>query len=148
MNTKLSTPEEIKKAFDDLFATITPEEREERDAQLLAFRFLSIIDAEMEKQSISKKELAQRVGTSASFITQLFRGDRKPNWTILAKMQKELGVTFAVSTQYDIEQIIANSISQAHKIWVKDGCYSINESRKLRGHFEVFSNSNDCPLAS
>lgn len=148
MTTKLKTPQEIKKAFDDLFASITPDEQIEHDAQLIAFRFLSIIDAEMEAQNISKKALAEKVGTSQSFITQLFRGDRKPNWTILAKIQKELGIQFSVSTKDEIEQRIVEAISQAHKIWVKEGCYSMVENRKLFGNFEVLTNPEDIPLAS
>lgn len=141
-------PNEIKTKFDELFNSITPEEQIEHEAQLLAFRFLSIIDAEMEAQNISKKALAERVGTSQSFITQLFRGDRKPNWTILAKMQKALGLQFTVSTHDEMERWVIEAISQAHKVWIKEGCYSIIESRKLIGNFEVTSNPNDYPLAS
>lgn len=148
MSTKLKTPQEIRNAFDELFASITPEEKIEHDAQLLAFRFLSLVDAEMEEQNISKKALAEKVGTSQSFITQLFRGDRKPNWTILAKMQKELDIAFAISTQQEIEQRIIDAISQAHKVWVKDGCYSMSESRKLIGNFEIDTKPQDYPLAS
>lgn len=148
MSTKLNTPEKIKKAFDDLFSTITPEEQTDHEAQLLAFRFLSIIDAEMERQDVNKKALAEKVGTSQSYITQLFRGDRRPNWTILAKMQKELGITFTVSTQLEMEQRIIDAISQAHKVWVKEGCYSMNQSRKLLGNLEIISNPKDIPLAS
>jgi ribosome-binding protein aMBF1 (putative translation factor) len=141
-------PSEIKAKFDELLRFKSLDEEIDHDAQMLAFRFLSIIDAEMEKQNVNKKELAQCVGTSPAFITQLFRGDRKPNWTILAKMQKELGIQFTVSTPQDIEQSIYEAISQAHKLWVKDGCYSISETKKLIGNFEIDSKPQDYPLAS
>ncbi|HPQ35750.1 MAG TPA: helix-turn-helix transcriptional regulator [Tenuifilaceae bacterium] len=141
-------PNEIKSKFDELLNSITPEEQIEHEAQLLAFKFLSIIDAKMEEQSISKKALAKKIGTSQSFITQLFRGDKKPNWTILAKMQKELDLLFTVSTNDEIEQRVVEAISQAHKVWVKEGCYSLTETRKLFGNFEVLTNPKDVPLAS
>ena len=141
-------PNEIKTKFDELLNSITPEEQIEHEAQLLAFKFLSIIDAKMEEKGISKKALAKKVGTSQPFITQLFRGDKKPNWTILAKMQKELGIQFTISTPQDIEQRIVEAISQAHKLWVKDGCYSMSESRKLIGNFEIDTKPQDYPLAS
>ncbi|KAB2869469.1 MAG: helix-turn-helix transcriptional regulator [Bacteroidales bacterium] len=141
-------PNEIKTKFDELLNSTTPEEQFEHEAQLLAFKFLSIIDAEMEAQNISKKALAEKVGTSQSFITQLFRGDRKPNWTILAKMQKELGLQFTISTNNEIEQRVIEAISLAHKVWVKEGCYSMTETRKLIGNFEVLTNPKDVPLAS
>lgn len=141
-------PSEIKAKFDELLRFKSQEEEIDHDAQMLAFSFLSIIDAEMERQDVNKKALAEKVGTSQSYITQLFRGDRKPNWTILAKMQKELGIQFNVSTPQDIEQSIYEAISQAHKLWVKDGCYSISETRKLIGNFEIDSKHQDYPLAS
>jgi ribosome-binding protein aMBF1 (putative translation factor) len=128
---------EIKTKFDDLLCFKSAEEELEHNAQMLAFNFLSIIDAEMEKQNISKKQLAAMIETSPSFITQVFRGDKKPNWTTLARMQKELNIDFKVTTENAIEERISNAISDAHKKWVKEGCYTINDSRKLIGFFEV-----------
>lgn len=45
---------------------------------------------------MSKKLLAEKVNTSASYITQLFRGDSLPNFNILAKMQRVLGLKFEI----------------------------------------------------
>ena len=148
MTTKLKTPDEIKKAFDKLFDSITPEEQVEHDAQLLAFSFLSIIDVEMEKKKMTRKELAKRTGTSQAYITQLFRGNRKPNLNILVKMQKALEIDFSISTQAAIEDRIVEAISNTHKTWVREGCYDFDESRKLSGNFELFINPEQEPLAS
>ncbi len=148
MTTRLRTPEEIRKAFDELFASITPEEQIEHDVQLLAFSFLSIVDAGMEKQNMTRKELAKKTGTSQAYITQLFRGNRKPNLSILAKMQKALGIEFNVTTVRTIEERMTGAISHAHKIWVKEGCYDIDENRKLSGNFELLMNPDQEPLAS
>ena len=148
MTTKLKTPDEIKKAFDKLFDSITPEEQLEHEVQLLAFSFLSIIDIEMEKQKMTRKELAKKTGTSQAYITQLFRGNRKPNLNILVKMQKALEIEFSVMTKDAVENRIIESISNAHKVWVQEGCYDFDKTRKLSGSFEIYINPNQEPLAS
>ena len=71
----------------------------EQEARLLSFHFLSEIELAMEKQRISKKVLAERVNTSASYITQLFRGDRLPNFNILAKIQRAMGLKFDIKAK-------------------------------------------------
>jgi len=109
MNTKSN---EILDKFNELFQT-TPEEQEELDAQLLAYSFISIIEEAMEQKGINRAELAQRVGTSKSFITQLFRGDRTPSWKFLAKAAKALELEFVVSTKDDISKIESDAYSKA-----------------------------------
>ena len=94
----------------DLILENTPEEQIEFDAQIIAFQFLSIIDEEMEKQNISKKELGKRIGKSSSFITQIFKGDRKPNWHILARMQQVLGLEFKILEQQQFEQWVEDKL--------------------------------------
>ncbi|MBK7426268.1 MAG: helix-turn-helix transcriptional regulator [Saprospiraceae bacterium] len=79
------------------FNQLPKAEKLENRASLLSLIFMSWIDNEMEKQNMSKKELALKVGTSASYITQLFRGDKKPNWNILAKMEDALGIEFSIN---------------------------------------------------
>ena len=148
MTTRLKTPNDIKKAFEKLFNTITPEEQIEHDAQLLAFSFLSIIDKEMEEKKMTRKELAEKTGTSQAYITQLFRGNRKPNLNILARIQKALEIEFNVTTKDAVENRIIESISNAHKIWVQEGCYNFDKRRKLSGNFEIFINPKQEPLAS
>jgi transcriptional regulator with XRE-family HTH domain len=96
---KSSTPIQIKKSFDQLFSNFSDEELLEQEARLLSFHFLSEIETAMEKQRISKKLLAEKVNTSASYITQLFRGDRLPNLNILAKIQRALNLKFDIKAK-------------------------------------------------
>jgi len=93
---KSSTPKQIKESFDELFNSFTDEELLEQEARLLSFHFLSEIEIAMEKKRMSKKLLAEKVNTSASYITQLFQGDRLPNFNILAKIQRALGLKFEI----------------------------------------------------
>ncbi len=138
----------LKEKFDKLLAFENDQEQFEHEAQMLAFQFLAKIDKKMEKLEMSKKELAQRVGTSPSFITQMFRGDRKPNWNILAKMQKELNLEFKIVTNNELKEIISQEISEYHRKWIKS-----REYEKIKGLPERFESvlsieeENDYALA-
>ena len=101
--TKSISSKKIKRSFDDLFNSFSEKELLEQSAQLLCYRFLSEIEQVMEKKSISKKILAAKVDTSPSYITQLFRGDRLANFTILAKIEKALDLQFGVTVKYQTE---------------------------------------------
>lgn len=102
---KSSTPAEIKRSFDELFNSFTKEELIDQEARLLAFHFLSEVEHALEQQGLNKKALAERIGTSASYITQLFRGDRLPNFTILARIQEALSLKFEVKAKETIADI-------------------------------------------
>lgn len=97
MNTKSNNMDHIKQAFDELFNNRTPEQELESDAKLIMFRFLDIVERKREKKNWSRKELAKKVGTSASYITQLMRGDKLINMLTLAKMQRALNIKFDIS---------------------------------------------------
>ncbi|TVR42498.1 MAG: XRE family transcriptional regulator [Cryomorphaceae bacterium] len=101
----MGTSGNIKELFENSFNELSAEEKTEHNAGILAMKFLGLVDAEMEARHISKKELSQKVGTSASFITQLFMGDRKPSWNMLARMQDALGLEFEVTLARPSQQV-------------------------------------------
>ena len=51
----------------------------------------------MEQEGITRKELATRIGTSPSYITQLFRGDKILNLTMMARIQEACNIKFDIS---------------------------------------------------
>ncbi len=118
---KSSTPIQIKESFDELFNSFNEQELLDQEARLLSFHFLSEIESAMEKQKMSKKILAEKVNTSASYITRLFRGDRLLNFNILAKMQRALGIKFDIKgkeihssySKKEFEDILILSSKQA-----------------------------------
>lgn len=59
----------IKKDWDNLIHSFSYEDQVAAKADVLALQFLGLVDLKMEELDISKKELAQKIGTSASFIT-------------------------------------------------------------------------------
>ena len=83
--------------FTNPLMDFTEEESIEINASVLALQFLGLVDEKMKETGMSKKELADRIGTSVSYLTQLFRGNRKPSWEILAKMSLVLGLEFKIS---------------------------------------------------
>ena len=70
------------------------------------FRFLSIIEIRCEELGWNRKQLAEKVGTSASYITQLFRGDKLVNMLTLAKFQKALGLEFEIGEKKSYEKTV------------------------------------------
>ena len=97
MSTILKTPETIQAAFSDLFANRTEEQQREDAAQLLSFRFLSEVERLMQEKGFTKRKLAELVGTSPSYITQLFRGDRLLNIDMLARFEQVFNVQFTAA---------------------------------------------------
>lgn len=66
----------------------------EHKSALISFRVLSEVEKAMDNRKMTKKELAEKCGTSASYITQLFRGSRYVNVSIMAKFELALGITW------------------------------------------------------
>ena len=93
--------------MDDL---ATEQEKIENDARLMMFRFLEIIDRKREELGLNRKQLAEKLGTSASYITQLYRGDKLVNMITLAKFQKTLGLEFEIVEKKSYEETV-NSYS-------------------------------------
>lgn len=93
---KLNNAEEIKDSFQKLFEQSKDESIDHR-AQMLSYIFLSEAEKAMERQGITRKELAQRIGTSASYLTQLFRGDRLLNLKNIAKIEAALELSYCIT---------------------------------------------------
>jgi len=90
MNTKLKN--EFKKALQ----FENEEDKIEHDSKILMFKFLSIVEHEMELKDMSKKELAQQLGTSPSYVTQLFRGTKTINLIKLVQLQYLFNIEFDI----------------------------------------------------
>ena len=59
--------------------------------------FLSEIEKVCEERGLLKKDLAGMIGTSPSYITQLFRGNKIINLETIAKIILALNIKFEVS---------------------------------------------------
>lgn len=94
---KSANDDKILNAFNEIFDNLSEKDKLDNDAKLIMFRFLDIVERKREKLGWSRKELAKKVGTSASYITQLMRGDKFINMLTLAKMQRALNIKFDIS---------------------------------------------------
>lgn len=87
-----------------IFHHNTFEEEVDFETEMLTSCFLSEIEKAAEKQGITRKELAERVGTSPSYITQIFRGNKTPNLKILTAMGLAVGRKFDVRAVISVEE--------------------------------------------
>ena len=108
MNMNSMSKQEIQNAFNDLFTFKDEKEEIKHKAHMLGFQFLSEIERISEDRGLKKKDFAKIIGTSPSYITQLFRGDKLVNLETLAKFAKGLNIDFDIkikekSISFDIE---------------------------------------------
>jgi len=86
----------IQPEFEELFSFKSKEEELEHEAKLLMFRFLSELEKLNGDRPMKKKDLAIALGTSPSYVTQFFRGDKVINLSTLAKIEKAYNITFEI----------------------------------------------------
>lgn len=89
--------------FENLFAFKTKKEEIEHEAKMIMFRFFSELEKINSENPIKKKELAQALKTSASYITQLYHGDKLINLLTLAKVQDAYNITFDIKAKHNTE---------------------------------------------
>lgn len=87
---------DLQERFQKLGKFKSDEDELKHDAQMLMYRFLNETQRHQDIQGVNRKSLAQKVKTSASYLTQLFRGDKALNFLTLAKFQKSLNITFKI----------------------------------------------------
>jgi transcriptional regulator with XRE-family HTH domain len=114
MNTTSKKHEDVLQSFNSLFENLTEQDILDNEARLLMFRFLDIIDHKREEMGWTRKQLAAQLGTSASYITQLFRGDKLVNMPFLAKIQKVFDFRFDISETKSYQEETVNILEN---IW-------------------------------
>jgi transcriptional regulator with XRE-family HTH domain len=106
---------EVEKEFEDLFEFDSKEENYNHEARMIMFRFLGEIERHTGQKRGLKNQLAQIVGKSKSFISQLFRGDKMINLYNLAKIQDGLGIKFRI-TAIPENDFIYNYVEDENKM--------------------------------
>ena len=87
---------ETQKAFLNALTSIDTKDDLDYEKRMVMYRILSEVERVADEKKINRKELARLIGTSASYITQLFRGTKIINVDTIAKLQKALGITFEI----------------------------------------------------
>jgi transcriptional regulator with XRE-family HTH domain len=88
----IKSNQEIGAAFKLLINHNSQAEVQEFEALKAHFEIMLQFEVYMEQNAVSKKTLAAQVGTSASYITQLFRGDKLINLDMRVRIQNVLGL--------------------------------------------------------
>ena len=86
----------LKNEFEQILSFKNPADKAEHDSKILMFKFLTIIEEEMKHRGINKKDLARLLGTSPSYVTQLFRGNKTINLIKLAQLQELFELEFEI----------------------------------------------------
>ena len=63
---------------------------------MLSYIFLSEVQKVLDRKAWTQKKLADEIGTSASYLTQLLRGDRLLNLKTVAKIEDALNIRFEI----------------------------------------------------
>ena len=107
MNTKSSNSAhgEIETAFKTILSFDNEQDQLELEAKIIMAKFLEKIQEIAAQKGLKKKDLAQKIGTSASYITQLYRGYKLLNLMTLAKFQSALDIEFDIAINLDKDQL-------------------------------------------
>ena len=105
MNTILNTKEQIIESIKNQKGDINHETR------MIMYRFLSEIEYVIEEKGLKRKDIAKMIGTSPSYITQLYRGTKILNLETIAKFQQALDAKFKIELLENNKLILGNSDS-------------------------------------
>ena len=135
MSMNLNREDELLKEFEDVFTFRSKEEEIDHERQMIVFRFLSEVERVYIEQTgerkLNKNKLAEKIGKTPSFVTQLFNGNKNLNFETLAKFQKALDVKFEIKARESFE---------ASAIFNNDYIDSYRQKYHSNGEFWVFRN--------
>lgn len=147
MNMKSSNKKlkEIEKSFETFFSFDNEKDQVEMDAKFLMAQFLSEIQEVVDDRGLKRNELAESIGTSASYLTQLFRGHKLINLITLAKLQKALDIKFDIKLSG--KDKYANPLNEENIVEFLDKWFESNRSSgdyfKVVRNFKSPNNSSD-----
>lgn len=92
--------DEAKRNFlDSIVQTIHDPTNHELQSLSLAHQFLVAIDKQREAKGLTKSELAQLVGTTPSFLTQINTGIRIPSFRMIQALGTALDIDFVIQVK-------------------------------------------------
>ena len=108
--------EDIEALFKALDENKTEQELIKEDAYVLQANYLSEIERLYKDKALNRKELAEKIDVTPSYLTQVFKGDKPLNFITLAKIKRALNLHFEIKaslkTKENIEKLsIPNTIA-------------------------------------
>lgn len=83
--------------MDELLSFKSNEEKLNFDVNVIQLDILHEVNKMMEAEGMTKKELADKLGKSKSFVSQLFAVDKKLNFKMIAQLQQIFNAKFMPS---------------------------------------------------
>lgn len=105
---KLNKDFTIALGFEKLFEFDTVEDSNMHRAKIIMMKFLQAMEKSMGKNKLNKKTLANILGISPSYVTQLYNGDKLINLEMIARIEQAFGIEFKV-------QAVRKTGIKAHK---------------------------------
>ena len=94
----LTDIKKLQKKLKDAISFKNDDEIIDFNASILSLEFTDLIEELMKNNDINKAQLARKLKTSKSYITQLFSGDKLINLKLLARIQRIFKIKFVVGT--------------------------------------------------
>ena len=133
--------EEFSRELNEFLAFRDDEERIEFQAELLHLEFMDQVQEMMNVRGWKKADLAKHLGTSKSYVTQLFTGDKLLNLKMIVKLWKlfdcKLSFSF-VSEKLDQQKWVVNvpATRSPQREWPnKSENYSVSQNED--GNYEL-----------
>lgn len=108
--------EEIKDRLQSLKTLKSEEQLIERDSLIMQANYLSEIERISKENGFSRKDLAEKINISPSYLTQVFRGDKPLNFSTLAKIKRALNLNFEVTASVQGEENILRPLKKQVQI--------------------------------
>lgn len=105
----------VEPEFEDLFSFKSKDEEIEHEATMIMFRFLSELEKFAGDKPLKKKDIALAIGTSPSFVTQLFQGDKLLNLVTIAKLQDVFSIKFEITAK-DCSESYKDSVTRNYEL--------------------------------
>ena len=93
---KKDSLEDLKSIMQDAIEFKSEEEENDLDNELIHLNFMHIIESIMKEKNMNKKDLADNLKISQSYITQLFTAEKFINIKTLGKIQRLFNVKFDI----------------------------------------------------
>jgi len=100
----MNSNDDIEKRFKTLLKIKNENEKIQIKAEMLHLNIINEISQLMDKRSISKTQLADKLNVSKSYITQLFTGDKLINLKLLSQIQVIFDVSFTIQPKENLKK--------------------------------------------
>lgn len=117
MNMSSEKGTDFSRQLTEFLAFRDDEERIEFQAELLHLELMDQIQEMMDTRGWNKADLAKHLGTSKSYITQLFTADKLLNLKMIVKLRKLFDCRISCSFTYEDSSELARLAPQGEEYW-------------------------------